>query len=269
MRIDSVTSSSLLTLAATLVMSSSVIATPIAISDAGYWLETVGPNTIGLAGGGMPGGVITTLFVADTDPKASGGTTAVANYSGTPAGTVFSSSSSPNWAMRVVNPTATQLGALTVDFSNGGDTASFTGRVLSGLAPMPLVQNLTVDGSVEPYGPVVSWALPAAPPGVDIDFVQLVFYSNATNLEVGNRVLLGPTATSFDLAANALPQGFDLTVNVRLVDLYDDFAPFSTGNILSESRAYVNYLAPIPEPTAMTFMMFGLAALGLKMRRIN
>jgi hypothetical protein len=169
----------------------------------------------------------------------------------------------------VLNPSAAQLAPLSVVFSNGGDTASFTGRSLVGLTAMPLAQNLAVDPSSDPFGPVLSWALPVNA-DLDIDLVQLVFYSNTTNLEVGSRQVLAATATSFDLTG-PLPLSFDLTINVRLVDLFDDNAPFTSANISSESRAYVNYLTPsvaaIPEPETYALMLAGLGALGFVARR--
>lgn len=235
-------------------------AEPIAISNAGYWLETVGVNTIGIAGGGAPGGVVTTVFVATTSPTAAQGTVASATINGAPTGGVVLDSPTL-WARRVSNPSFDQLAPLAVTFTNDSDTATFTGRNLQGLASMPLVQGLIADGSAQQFSPHISWTLPDN--AGDVDLVQVVFYNNATNLEVGNRVALPADATSLQILA-ALPAGFDLTVNVRLLDLADDSAGFTTGNILRASRAYVNYLVPVPEPETYALMLVGLALSGVR-----
>lgn len=169
-------------------------AVPVAITYAGYWHETVGSNSLGHAGGGSTAGTPTTLFVAETDPGPGGGTTASASFAGvatnapTPVGVV--------WTRRKSNPGADQLEALTVEFRNGADTASFTGRSLASVVPMPLVGGLAVDASHLPLQPRINWTLPDGS-GIDIDRVQLVFYSNITKAEIGSRVTLGPLATFY------------------------------------------------------------------------
>ncbi|MBC7942396.1 MAG: PEP-CTERM sorting domain-containing protein [Chitinophagaceae bacterium] len=225
------------------VFSLPAVAVPIAVSNTGYWLETVGTNTLNIAGGGSPSGLLRTLFVANTNPLA--GTTATASFSGTPtfAPTVDVTGL---WVRGSINPSAAQLAALTVDFANGGDTASFTGRSLAGLSPLPLVQNLQVETSG-----LVSWSLPPAPG--DYDVIQVVFYNDTTNLEVGTRVNLGTSASTLTLSV--LPP-FPLVINVRLIDLFDDNAAFTTDNILRESRAYVTL---VPEPASAGLWVGGLA----------
>jgi hypothetical protein len=237
-------------------------ADPITIVYAGYWLETVGSNTLGIAGGGSIAGTPTTLFVAETAPGPGGGTTASANFAGVATDAPFENNGL--WVRRKTNPGPDQLAALTVDFEHGADTASFTGRSLAALAPMPLVEGLAVDASTEPFGPLVSWTLPGGP-GFDVDYVQLVFYSNATNAEIGSRVTLGPTATSYDIIGPLTP-GLDLVINLRLVDLYDDAAPFVADNIQSMSRTYINYLVPVPEPGPGLLLALGLAGLAWRLR---
>lgn len=239
--------------------SAPAFAVPITISNAGYFLETVGVNPFGLAGGGSLAGTTRTLFIANTDPPPANGTTASANFSGTP--TFAPELDGPTlWARGQPSPSAAQLAPLTVVFQNGPDTASFTGRDLRGLTPLSLVQNLTVDSSVDPLGPLIRWTLPTG--AGDVDFISVVFYDTDTGLEVGSRQTLTATATSYDIVG-PLRDGFHLTVNVRLIDLFDDTAPLTSGNILRQSRAYVNYaaVAAVPEPETYAMMAVGLLAL--------
>ena len=222
------------------------LAEPISVSNAGYWLETVGSNTIGLANGGSAPGINTTLFVANTSPDITGGTTASATQNGASVGAV--GVDGVLWARRILNPSATQVTPLAVTFTNGANQASFTGRDLTGLSPMPLVSNLQISGAGNAFSPTVTWTLPTAAAAGDVDFVQLVFYNNTTDAEIGTRVTLAATATSFQ--TTALTPGLDFVVNVRLIDLFDDSAAFTTGNIQRESRAFAGYVVPVPEPGA-------------------
>ena len=73
-------------------------------------------------------------------------------------------------------------------FQNGADTASFTGRDLRNLTTLALPQNLAIDSSADPLGPLVHWTLPSGTG--DIDFVSVVFYNTSTGLEVGTRQTL-------------------------------------------------------------------------------
>lgn len=242
----------------------SASALPITINYAGYWHETVGSNSLGHAGGGTTIGTPTTLFVAETNPGPGAGTTASASFGA--AATNPPVAIGTVWTRRKSNPDAAQLAALTVAFGNGADTATFTTRSLAAVQPMPLVQNLMVDGSAAPLSPSVSWLLPAGN-GFDVDYVQLVFYSNVSKAEIGSRVTLGPTATRYDIVG-PLPPNLDLVINLRLVDLYDDAAAFEPGNIQSMSRTYVNYLVPVPEPGSWLLLALGLTAMPWARRRV-
>ena len=239
------------------------LAVPVTIVYAGYWHETVGSNGLGHAGGGSTAGTPSTLFVAETIPGPDAGTTASASFGAVATNPPVAVG--PLWTRRKLNPDAAQLEALTVKFENGADSTSFTGRSLAGVAPMPLVQNLTVDGSATPFAPSVSWVLPADN-GFDLDYVQLVFYSNVSKAEIGSRVTLDPTATHYDIVGPLTP-GLDLVINLRLVDLYDDAGPFAPGNFQSISRAYVNYLVPVPEPGSWLLLALGLTAMPWVRRR--
>ena len=238
----------------------SAMATPVTFSAAGYWLENVGPNTVRI---GPPGGGERTFFISnDTSPSANAGTTATAAFP--------DSSAAPapgfnglNWLRGILSTSpdyANSLAGYDVTFTNGSDTAVFRGQSLLGVELLPLALNLSIDGSLNPFSPQVTWTLPSGD-GVDVDRIQLLFYNDDTDAQVGGQPTLGGDATSFSITGPLRP-GFNLAVNVFLFDLIDDSAAFTRENILRGSRAYVNYTAPlaVPEPTSM---LLALAALGI------
>lgn len=247
------------------------LADPITVNYAGYRLETIGANTINIGAGGSVAGTPRTLFVAQLAPIA--GTTATATLSGAASFGPFYNAPSNEWTRVVLNPTAADLGPVNVTFANGADSTTVVGRDLNGLTPIKLVTGITVDASVDPFGPKVNWTLPTETG--DVDFVQLIFYNDDTNLEVGTRQTLAASATSFDLygpgTSGELPLGYHLTIEVRLVDLFNDSLPLDTANIQRDSRAYINYTAPsvaaVPEPSTYATLAAGLVALGWVRRR--
>lgn len=238
----------------------SAMAAPVTINSAGYWLENVGSNTVGI---GPPGGGARTFFISnDTSPSATAGTTATAAFPDSSAAPA-PGFNGVNWVRGIPSTSpdyAKSLGGYDVTFTNGGDTAVFEGQDLRGVELLPLALNLSVDGSSNAYSPRVTWTLPSGA-GVDVDRIQLLFYNDDTDAQVGGQPTLGGGATSFDITG-PLSAGFNLVVNVFLFDLIDDTAGFGRDNILRGSRAYVNYTAPlaVPEPTSM---LLALAALGI------
>lgn len=250
-------------------LATAAVAAPVSVSNVGYFLDTIGSNSIGIAGGGTAGGTASTLFIANTSPGGgAGGTTASASYvsTGNPTGApVLADSSGTFWARRALNPGPVQLDALKVVFSNGPDTAEVITASLEGRTVMPLAIDFMLSG--DPLQPLLSWTLPT---GVDIDRVQVVFHDDDTNLEI-TRVTRAGTTTSFQLGS-MLPEGFNIVFDLRLVDLDDRILPgdaWGAEDILSQSRTYISYTVPnqVPEPGSMLLLGIAGLAAGLLRRR--
>lgn len=236
-------------------------AAPLTVSNAGYFLDTIGTNSIGIAGGGSPGGTATTLFVANTSPTGgTGGTTGAATILGTPTSVVYSANENL-WARRALLNDF-QRNALTVTFTNEVDSTVVVTRDLLGVNVMPLAPSFTISG--DPFSPLLSWTLPDGT-DIDIDRVGLVFYDDDTNIEIGARVFRPGTTTSYQIQG-VLPEGLNLVFNLRLIDLDDRILPgmeWTTGDILSQSRSYLAFAVPnrVPEPGALSLVLLaGLAA---------
>ena len=246
-------------------------AEPVTVTNVGYFLDTIGSNSIGIAGGGSAAGTPSTLFIANTAPGGgAGGTTASATYlsTGNPAGNPVLADSTGNlWARRALNPGSVELDALRVVFSNGPDTTEVITASLQGRTVMPLAIDFTLSG--DPFAPLLSWTLPT---GVDIDRVQMAFHNDDTNLEVGTRVTRSGSTTSLQLI-NPLPAGFNIVFDLRLVDLDDSIQPgqaWGTANVLSQSRTYISYSVPtqvVPEPGMLALLGAAGLMAGLARRR--
>lgn len=255
---------------ATAVLAGMAHAEPVTVSNVGYYLDTIGANSIGVAGGGSTAGTPSTLFIANTSPGGgAGGTTASSAYltTGTPTGgPVLGDSTGNFWVRRALNPVPADLDALKVVFSNGSDSTELITASLQGRTVMPLAIGFSLSG--DPFSPLLSWTLPN---GVDIDRIQMVFHNDNTNLEVGSRVTRSGSTTSLQLA-NALPEGFDIVFDLRLIDLDDRIQPgqnWGAADILSQSRTYISYTVPnrVPEPGTMLLLGIAGLAAGLMRRR--
>jgi hypothetical protein len=237
-------------------------AAPVTVSNAGYFLDNNGSNSLGISGGGSPGGTATTLFLANALPAGgAGGTTAAATILGTPTSVAYSAGDN-SWVRRAQLDNF-QRNALTVTFTNGADSTVVVTRDLFGVPVMPLAPSFTVGG--DPFSPLLSWTLPDGP-GIDIDRVGIVFYDDDTNLEIGTRVFLPGMAKNYQIQG-VLPEGLKLVFSLRLFDLDDGIVPgspdWTNADILSLSRTYLSYTVPhrVPEPGMPGLaLLAGLAA---------
>ena len=209
---------------------------------------TIGSNTIGISGVGLPGGRQTTLFIATTSPSGgSGGTTATATILGNST-TVGFDANQNLWARRALLDDF-QRNALSVTFTNGGETTTVNTGSLFGINAMPLAIDFTISG--DPFSPLLSWLLPVGQ-GIDIDRVSIAFFNDDTNAEIGTRVFRPGTTTSYQLQS-VLPEGLNIVFDLRLIDLVDSIEPgqeWGAGDILSQSRTYLSYSVPARVPRA-------------------
>jgi hypothetical protein len=165
-----------------------------------------------------------------------------------------------------LNPSVGDLDALNVVFSNGGDSTTVTTEALTGRTVMPLAIDFALGG--DPLQPLLSWAFPTS---VDIDRIQIVFRNDDTNLEI-TRLTRSGTTTSCQLGS-ALPPGFKVVFDLRLLDLTDEINPgdsWGAGDILSQSRTYISYTAPtqpVPEPGSLALLGLAGVAAGVAKRR--
>lgn len=252
-------------------VATAVGAAPVTASNVGYYLDTIGSNSIGISGGGSASGMRTTLFLANTTPTGgAGGTTATATIGPGNSPTSVGFIAGENlWARRAALDDF-QRNALSATFMNGPDSTTVLTRDLFGISNMPLAPSFTLSG--DPFSPLLSWTLPEGN-GFDIDRVGLAFYNDDTNTEIGTRVFRSGATTSFQIRS-VLPEGLNIVFDLRLFDLDDRILPGETGwgngDILSLSRTYLAYSVPtrISEPAALSLVLIaGLAAAAARRRQ--
>lgn len=230
--------------AALCVLPLSVMAAPVAVSDAYQWIDRYGTNTIGATAG-----VYDAFGAQNVVPNGSGGTTATASRGGTTVSLPWvGGTANPNQYSRTVTYNAASTGAWQLNFSNGPDTATATTPTIATATLVPFVRDVLISGAS--LTPTFTWSIPA---GANADAVRVNIYDHGQVRESGGGIDLAysrtfsSSTTSFTVPAS-LANGIPLraenrySLEIGVLDTRSNGVPSAQADILSRSRTFVDFV---------------------------